>query len=142
MELQSSLLTDLARHSAEALNDELGLPRHYDQTKGNRCDRLTLDVSEALQNRGVHVRRELHMDDEGNWHYVLSHDHNPPSKTGLITSLNPWQGREYGGNILHAPRDEVMDMLRDGGMSDSFVALHSLETIVKQHDVAKHPFVS
>lgn len=141
MELHTSLLSDFARHSAEALNEELGLPPHYDQTKGNRCDRLTLDVMVGLRNRGLFVRRELHMDEDENWHYVLSHGHDEPSETGLITSLNPWQGRAYGGGILHAPRNEVLEMLQDGGMSDSFVALHSLATIVKEHDESKHPFV-
>lgn len=141
MELHSSLLTDLARHSAEALNEELGLPPQYDQTKGNRCDRLTLDVMEGLRNRGVFVRRELHMDQDDNWHYVLSHGQNEPSETGLITSLNPWQGRAYGGGIIHAPRNEVLDRLHAEGMPASFVALHSLQTIVKHHDEAKHPFV-
>lgn len=141
MEPTPSFLQDLARHSAQALNKELGLPLEYDQTKSNRCDRLTLDVMEALRNRGVFVRRELHMDEDENWHYVLSHGHDEPSETGLITSLNPWQGRAYGGNILHAPRHEVIDTLLANGMPDSFVALHSLKTIVKQHDEAKHPFV-
>lgn len=140
MNLGKNLISELTRYSAEQLNGELGLHPSYDQTKGNRCDRLTLDVMTALRNRGMEVRRELHRDG-ANWHYMLSHGHDEPSETGLVSSLNPWQGRAYGGDILHAPRNEVLDILRSEGMSETFVALHSLETIVKTHDEAKHPFV-
>ena len=80
------------------------------------------------------------MDDEENWHYILRHDSSEPTDADMVSSLNPWQGRAYGGGILHAPRNEVIDMLRAEGMSESFVALHSLETIVKRHDESMNPF--
>jgi len=131
-----------ASYSAEDLNNALGLPLHYDQSKGNRCDRLTADTMQALQNRGLPVRREFHQDEAGNWHYLLAHTiaEATPHEQDLISDLNPWQWRSYGGGILHAPRQEVMEILRQRGAPEHFIALRGLETIVMQHDTQANPF--
>lgn len=135
------LVSEFTLYATLNLNEEMGLHPGYDQSKGNRCDRLTLDVMEALTSRGIPVRRELHMDEEQNWHYLLAHSLEDPSDDDLISSLNPWQWRDTGGGLLHSPRGEVLEVLTESGAPESFVALHSLRTIVKAHDTLKTPFV-
>jgi hypothetical protein len=137
------LVEEFARYAAEDLNESLGLAPGYDQTKGNRCDRLTLQVAQALGQRGILLRRELHMDANEQWHYVLAHQRPDaePTEDDLLSSLNPWQWRSYGGGILHMPRAEMQETLVQAGAPESFVALHSLGTIVRPHDMRAHPFV-
>ena len=137
-------MRSLARDIGAEVNQQLGLPHYYDQSKGNRCDLLTLHAFEALEFRGDAVRRELHEDGHGNWHYLLAHGpvDAEPTDSDLMSDMNPWQWRETGGGILHAPRDEVMEQLRAAGAPDFFVALRSLETITKSHDTLKNPVKS
>lgn len=137
------LVEELSRHASADLNESLGLSPGYDQTQGNRCDVLTYDVMKALQGRGMPVRRELHMDKaQQYWHYVLAHQppNIEPAEDDLLSSLNPWQWRDYGGGILHMPRDQLMDVLREEGAPEFFVALHSVQTITRAHDDRQNPF--
>lgn len=131
-----------ALYAAEELNEAMGLAPGYDQTRGNRCDKLTFGVMQALQSQGLVLRRELHKDDAGNWHYLLAHEvpDATPTNADLISDLNPWQWRDYGGGILHAPREEVMARLRDEGAPAHFVALRSIATIAERHDTRPNPF--
>lgn len=131
----------LAVWAAEDLNERLSFPYGTDQTAGNRCDALTLDVMTALVNRGESVRRELHVDDERRWHYLLAHRtiDEVPRDDDIVSDLNPWQWRGSGGQILHGHRGDVMEQLVAAGAPDFFVALRGLETISIAHDVRKYP---
>lgn len=136
------LVEEYARYASEEINQELNLQPGYNQTHGNRCDKLTLGVMQALQVGGFGVRRELHADAGGNWHYLLAHADidTAPTDTDLISDLNPWQWRGYGTGILHAPRDEVMNRLQAEGAPTFFVALRSVRSIAQAHDTRRNPF--
>lgn len=141
MSVTENLMQEFARYAAEDLNTNMGLPLGYDQSKGNRCDILTYDVMEAMKHRGMFVRRELHEDDAGNWHYILAHASRTvePTDDDLLTDLNPWQWRSHGGGLLHAPRAELMQQLNEAGAPDTFVALRSIATITRLHDTRINP---
>ena len=133
----TELIPDLYKERAEIL----GRPAWVDQSHSNQCQPLTFDLMIALQNRGFPVRRELHKDDNGNWHYILAHaDSNSiPSDNDMMTDVNPWQwtaDMKYKGP-LHATREDVMAALERAGAPDYFIALRSLETIVKSHEPQK-----
>lgn len=130
----------LAMFAAEDLNERMRFPYGTDQTAGNRCDVLTLDVMTALVNRGESVRRELHVDNERRWHYLLAHtaiDEVPSDD--IVSDLNPWQWRGSGGQILHGHRGDVMEQLAAAGAPEFFVTLRGLKTISMVHDVRKYP---
>lgn len=134
-------MRSLAHHAGEEINEQLGLPIGYDQSRGNRCDLLTYHVLRALEYREMEVRRELHMNENGSWHYILAHAHAEaePTETDLMSDLNPWQGRDFSRGMLHLPRAELMEQLRVSGANESFVALRSLSTIVRAHDTRLNP---
>ncbi len=142
MTVTQGLMQEFARYASEDLNKNMGLPAGYDQSMGNRCDILTYDVMEAMKHRSVLLRRELHQDEDGNWHYLLANEprYCEPTDDDLVTDLNPWQWRTYGGGILHAPRAELMQALNEAGAPDTFVALRSMATITKIHDTRINPF--
>jgi hypothetical protein len=131
----SPLMHELSWHAGEDLRQQKGLPN--DQSNGNRCDVLTYSVMEALQFRGLPIRRELHTDEYKNWHYLLAHalPDTEPSYYDVVTDLNPWQWRAQGGPIIHGTREEVMEKMRFTGAPDFVVALRGLETIYKPHDL-------
>lgn len=121
----------------QAQAEALGLPIWKDMSHSHQCQPLSFHMLQALQNRGHVLRRELHQDDGGNWHYLLAHtdEEAQPTDSDLVTDLNPWQysveSRLTGP--LHAPRDEVMARLREEQAPEGFVALRALETIVNAH---------
>jgi len=135
-------------HLAEVsrgLNESLGLPPNYDQSKGNRCDLLTQAVMMRMAHLdGVTPRRELHRSDAGDWHYILAHEplDAEPTNDDLMSDLNPWQWGEKGSGILHMPRGELMEFLLQRNAPEHFVALRSIETIVKAHDTQPNPYMS
>ena len=137
---------DIARYAAEAaagINEMAGLPYGYDQTRGNQCHLLTLAVMNMLQRNhpDAPIRRELHQDSEGNWHYVLAHNvpDAKPTDTDMISDLNPWQWGGAGQGILHMPRGEAMNYLTKQGAPAHFVALRGIETIVQSHHLEANP---
>ncbi len=133
------LVQELAHYAQAEVNEQLGAPHFTDQSAGNQCHQMTHIVAAALSNRGHEVGRELHRDDEGNWHYLIRHTaaDATPTDADLITDFNPWQwanGLSRGKGLLHAPRAEVMETLHEVGAPDFFIALRSLKTIVKAHE--------
>lgn len=133
----NELIPSLYEERAEAM----GRPAWIDLSHSHQCQPLTFDLMTALHNRGVVVRRELHKDDAGNWHYLLAHSDidSRPSKDDIVTDVNPWQWTDdtkYKGP-LHASREEVMDVLHDAGAPAFFIALRSLQTVVKSHQPQK-----
>lgn len=138
-QLAGELIQELALYAQVEVNEQLGAPHYTDQSAGNQCHQMTYLIEAALRSRGHEVGRELHRDDSGNWHYLLRHTptESTPTETDLITDLNPWQwakGLSKGRGLLHAPRHEVMETLRDAGAPDYFIALRSLTTLVKAHE--------
>lgn len=133
------MIHELAYNAQIEVNKQLGAPHFADQSAGNQCHQMTYIMEAALRNRGHDVARELHRDDSGNWHYLIRHTapDSLPTDADIITDLNPWQwakGLSKGKGLLHAPRTEVIDTLREAGAPDFFVALRSLATIVKAHE--------
>lgn len=129
---------------SQGLNESLGLNHAYDQTKGNRCDLLTQAVMQRMANLDrIVLRRELHQNDTGDWHYMLAHEpiDTEPTNNDLMSDLNPWQWSERGRGILHMPRGELMEFLTSQGAPEHFVALRAVETIVKAHDTRSNPFI-
>lgn len=123
------------------INEELGLPHGYDQTIGNRCDLLTYYVLALLYKDGLVARRELHFDQEKNWHFLIAHAVTAkPSENDVISDLNPWQWRNHGGGILHGTRNEVIKMLGTQGAPESFIALRGLETLYSPHHEPINPY--
>ncbi len=131
-----------AREVTEGLNQERNLPLNYDQTKGNLCHLLTYYAFGRLTRIGLVLRRELHIDDAANWHYLLVHDSPEiaPTDTDIVSDLNPWQWRDYGSGILHGPRHEVINTLRENGAPENVVALRGLRTISNPHHMQLNPF--
>lgn len=142
----TSLKTSIEQHVAEVstgINAMLDLPANYDQTRGNRCDILTRAVMNRVQHiEGVALRRELHQDAEGNWHYILAHEpiDADPDGHDLMSDLNPWQWGGFGHGIFHMPRDELMVQLQDVGAPKHFIALRSIDTVTKAHDTRSNPY--
>lgn len=136
------LVQNLSLDASLELNERMGLHTNYDQAKGNRCDFLTQYVMCGLRVHGFPVSRELHKDSIGNWHYLLAHrlPTTEPSDSDLISDLNPWQGNNLGVGILHAPRLEVIQKLQATGLSESFVALRGLSTLVISNHEKINPF--
>lgn len=135
-------IADYTSQASEGINQELGRPLAYDQTRGNRCDLLTLSVmNQTLSNEGLQLSRELHQNEHGDWHYILAHraPDAEPTETDLMSDLNPWQWGGSGQGILHMPRNELMDHLSNKGAPAHFVALRSLTTITKAHDLRSNP---
>lgn len=128
---------------SRGLNESLDLSPLYDQTKGNRCDLLThAMMMQMIRLDGVTPRRELHQNNQGDWHYILAHEpiEAKPTNDDLVSDLNPWQWGGQGSGILHMPRGELLDFLSSRGAPAQFVALRSIETITCQHDVRANPF--
>lgn len=142
----SPLKNSVEQHLTEAsvgINTMLGLPHNYDQTRGNRCDLLTQAVmNRMLRIEGIALRRELHQDTDGNWHYILAHEplDAEPTDTDLMSDLNPWQWGGSGRGMVHLPRHELMDYLGEKGAPEHFIALRSTATVTKAHDVRRNPF--
>lgn len=136
------IVTTHTRDVIRGINEQLGLPYGYDQTKSNRCDLLTHYVLTRLQNDGLVARRELHIDPEQNWHFLIAHAGmtQDPSDKDLISDLNPWQYRDHGGGILHGSREEVMNALRLNNAPESFVALRGLSTLRNLNHEPINPF--
>ncbi|MDQ5958764.1 MAG: hypothetical protein QG562_583 [Patescibacteria group bacterium] len=131
-----------AHDVAEALNAERNLQLGYDQTRGNLCHLLTYYVFERLKIEGLVARRELHMDANRVWHFLIAHsDANAtPTESDIISDLNPWQGHYSGTGILHGSRSYVIDTLRTRGLPESHIALRGLKTIKVAHDLRLNPF--
>lgn len=128
---------------ADGINMEAGRPIGYDQTNGNQCHLLTLGVFNQLRNSGiVTISRELHQDNQGNWHYLLRHTApgTEPTAEDTVSDLNPWQGRKFGGELLHGTRQDVLQELQRQNMPDSFIALRSVTTITAGHDIYINPY--
>lgn len=142
----SLLKHSIEHHLSEAsagINTMLNLPPNYDQTRGNRCDLLTQAVmNRMLHIEGIALRRELHQDADGNWHYILAHEpiDAKPMDTDLMSDLNPWQWRGSGRGMLHLPRNELMLQLQENGAPEHFVALRSIDTITTTHDLRRNPY--
>ena len=104
-------------------------------THSTKCHTLTKDLMTSLQNEGFPVRRELHMDEQGRWHYIIAHSTDSASDLDTITDMNPWFSSDIDEHtgLLHGQRLEVMDTLLQKGMQPEFVALRSLSTIVLPH---------
>lgn len=132
------MLNSFAENASKEVNRQLLLPEWKDQSAGNQCHALTFHVMTALQYADIPVRRELHRDRFDNWHYVLAHTalDAMPTDDDLISDLNPWQWRpeRMGSGPIHAPRGELMEILRRSGAPEFFIALRSLETVVKAHE--------
>ena len=147
--VDKDLVTELARYASAEVNETLGLNLWHDQTRGNRCDLLTLYVLQALARRGItDVCREFHKDQEtSDWHYLLAYKlpEEAPSSGDMITDLNPWRGCESSSatGILHATREEVMWRIKSADVPPSQVRLRSTDTILKLHHPASTlPLVS
>ncbi|MBP9667846.1 hypothetical protein KBD87_03510 [Candidatus Saccharibacteria bacterium] len=137
-----SEMREFAYYAGLEVNAALVLPPNHDQSNGNRCDALTHAVMQAMMNREMTFRRELHQDKEGNWHYILAHaaPKEKPTDDDLMTDMNPWQWRDFGGGILHVPRRELMAILASEGAPVSFIALRGVETITEAHDRRVNPY--
>ncbi len=127
-----------AAAAQEDVNMILERPTGTDQSAGSRCDVLTRSFQLRAKANGILLRRELHRNEDGEWHYLIVHDdpESSPTEEDVITDLNPWQfsrGRIQEGP-LHGPRHEVIDMLRTRGAWDRVLALRGLSTIVMPHD--------
>lgn len=127
-------IRDLTPQLYQAQADAMGIPIWTDMSHSHQCQPLSHHMLQALQHRGYELRRELHQDETGNWHYLLAHG-DEPADDELVTDLNPWQytadSRLTGP--LHAPRSEVMARLQQEQAPEFFVALRGLATIVKAH---------
>lgn len=115
--------------------EEFGLAAGTDMSRSDKCHTLTYDLMSQLQVGGYPVRRELHMDEADNWHYIIAHGRGEPSDLDIITDLNPWF---FGGDAaaqgpLHGVRSEVMDILRYSNVDEQYVALRGLTTIILPH---------
>ena len=137
-------MTELERHIQEitpglyhAQAEAMGLPVWKDMSHSHQCQPMSFHMMQALTNRGHVLRRELHQDENGNWHYLLAHtkEDADPTEHDLVTDLNPWQYTADAkvSGPLHARRDEIMDRLRLEQAPEFFVALRGLETIVQTH---------
>lgn len=131
-------IRELTPHLYEEHREMLRFPLGFDMAHSNQCQHLTFDMMEALQHRDLPVRREYHRDEDGFWHYLLAHPLDigtPPAESDIVTDLNPWQ---YTGDYrlagpIHAPRHELMQVLRQSKAPEWFVALRSLETVIAPH---------
>lgn len=138
-----TMMQEINHHASITVNEQLGQPYWKDQSAGNQCHALTRHALIAMEYRGIPVRRELHRDRE-NWHYILAHtpEGTEPSDDDMITDFNPWQFYSLdrnrftgiGKGMLHMPRAELMHKLEAEGAPDFFVALRSIQTIVKSHE--------
>jgi hypothetical protein len=107
-----------------------------------KCEETIKD--DRLAKGGLIVRRELHFDENDNWHYLLAHAaiDATPTDDDIISDLNPWQWRDFGGGILHGSRQDVMETLRTAGAPENVIALRGLHTIRAQHHIYKNPHKS
>jgi hypothetical protein len=122
----------------------LSMPPHTDLSRGNRCDRLTLDMLAALDTQGFDVRRELHQTPDGLWHYMIAHaaPDAAPSQRDVVTDLNPWQyGNPKRTGLLHGERTDVQVALAEAGAPAWFVSLRGIATIVTPHTTQLTPFI-
>lgn len=145
-----SNLEQLIRHytydAAQGINELRGA--RSDQSGGNQCGLLTLAVYNnlvnhpaLLQQRTV-LKRELHQDDMGNWHYMLKlgNTQDEPTESDTIADLNPWQfNGKKGSGILYGARADIMDTLSQNNAPDFFVALRGIETITHENDTRTNP---
>ena len=120
------------------VNTMMGYSASTDQSSGSRCYIQTRSFQLRAEAHGILLRRELHRDELGNWHYVIAHSppDTEPTETDTITDLNPWQfskGKIQKG-LLHGPRAVVMEALQEEGASDIVLALRGLETLVLAND--------
>ncbi len=118
-----------------------GRPPSSDMSRSNLCSELTLDFWEALDRRGYPARRELHISDAG-WHFLIAHSVEPAADD-YVTDLNPWRGEASGRYTgpLHGLRSEVMDILRECGLPEDYIALRSLDTLHSAHTLEKRFYV-
>lgn len=126
---------------SQGLNTDRGT--QSDLSSSNQCGLLTACVWQRLTNSGLVVNRELHQDENGNWHYLLRHagSEQVPKENDIMSDLNPWQfDGSKGSGILHGPRSEIMDALASKEAPDFFVALRGLDTITALHDMRENPF--
>jgi len=138
MRVLPSELQEYARLAQEDVNRELGVHPQTDQSAGSWCHLMTHDVYTAAAHAGMPLRRELHRNSQGAWHYILAEGviDAIPSDDDVVVDLNPWQfsaGR-LQKSPLYGTRSEVIIILRDHGADEAFVALRSLETLVLAHD--------
>lgn len=137
-----ALVQSHVRDVSEGLNIDRNLLPGHDQTRSNLCHLLTYYVFSRLQSQGIVARRELHMDTNGSWHFLIAHSDPTatPIESDIISDLNPWQGHDSGTGILHGSRSYVIDTLRTKGLPESHIALRSLSTIKVAHDLRLNPF--
>ena len=130
-----ALVLDTTDKIYTASAKEFGLAPGTDVSHSNKCHTLTLDLMNELQRSGYPIRRELHMDAIGNWHYIVAHSEDDPTDQDIITDMNPWfySDNDAATGLLHGERTEVMDILRDSGVHAGFIALRSLATIILPH---------
>jgi hypothetical protein len=114
---------------------EFGYSNNTDMSHSDKCHTLTQDLMTGLQEMEIPVRRELHVDEYGNWHYIIAHSTENATDFDTITDMNPWfsTGVTDRSGLLHGQRLEVMDTLLQVGLHPTFVALRSLTTIVIPH---------
>lgn len=127
---------------SQGINEESGLNPNYDQSMGNQCAPLTRHVKDMLAGDGYNVSRELH-EKGSKWHYLLAHDLSATdnrTEFDVISDLNPWQWRDFGGGLLHGERGWVMEQLAKAGAPERFVALRGVATITIRDDTRRNPF--
>ncbi|MDL2342392.1 MAG: hypothetical protein QFB87_04930 [Patescibacteria group bacterium] len=143
MELKAVLQDVVPQIYADNI-ERLQLPMYSDMSRGNKCDRLTFDLHEALTSRGLPSRRELHKVADGRWHFVIAHAavNAEPAATDLITDLTPWQVEmaNRGSGFLHQDREAIMTTLQAAGAPEWFVSLRGIATIAERHTTRLTPF--
>jgi hypothetical protein len=134
----NNLIDELSREATREVNLRQGQPEWKDQSGGNQCHALTFHVMDAMRRRFQPVRRELHRDEYGNWHYMLVHEamDADPTDNDLVTDFNPWQWKHdrTAKGLIHAPRNELIERLRHEDAPEYVIALRGLDTITKHHE--------
>lgn len=139
----AQILDEIIPHVYESVRFKQAKPAMTDMSWSNQCHNLTYELGEALENRDVMFRRELHQSPENRtWHFVIAHANRDeePSEDDMITDLNPWQFKPNRGQTgwLHLPRHELQATLEADGAPEYFVALRGVATITDLHYEPRH----
>lgn len=129
MQTVEQRIRDCTEQAMDVFVGEYGMQPEHVQF----ADMLTLSVMYRLRDMGL--RRELHMQGD-DWKYTLAHEPVGAEPSDLDRMIDASLWSKYGADgILYLPRTELTERLAEEGMPPEVVALHSVRTIVRPHDI-------
>lgn len=138
------VVADIVPQLYDSVATDFQYPPGMNPAGSNQCHVLSKGLWIALNNRGIETRRERHVAENGDWHYLLAHSaiDSEPSDHDIITDLNPWQFMPRPDSSLghlHGTRAEVTGAMEARGASSHVRSLRLLSTLTLAHTVELMP---